>query len=324
MNFTTRLGLNKPDPDPVTGDFVDVSKLNDNADDIDATISFTVCTSGARPAVPFQGQAILETDTGKTFIWGGSAWVPLLIGTAQFDGNIGLGSAAHANNLRKIQTYSNGTNGSLSQVLLRQLGAASGSRALSTMGGSDSQDHWFMDFDGKMQWGPGNAGADTTLYRLLAGMLKTDGNFEVGGLLNVGGRAITGSENGIGVSPATGNYNSTTYGNIPATSSFSFTKVRSDTRIKVTLQLSMYADTASTDVELAVLVNGTDYQVAAHRFTAVEYENVGGFAYIPAGVAAGSYTIQGRWRRRTGSPAAGILNTVNGANWLNMSATEIW
>lgn len=36
-----------------------------------------VCTSTTRPAAPFNGQVIYETDTGKTQVWNGSAWVML-------------------------------------------------------------------------------------------------------------------------------------------------------------------------------------------------------------------------------------------------------
>jgi len=33
-----------------------------------------VCTSTTRPASPYEGQAIYETDTDKMYIWNGSAW----------------------------------------------------------------------------------------------------------------------------------------------------------------------------------------------------------------------------------------------------------
>jgi hypothetical protein len=35
-----------------------------------------VCTSLARPASPYEGQAIYETDTDKIFVWRGAAWNP--------------------------------------------------------------------------------------------------------------------------------------------------------------------------------------------------------------------------------------------------------
>ena len=35
-----------------------------------------VCTSSTRPAVPFEGQMIYETDTDKVLVWNGTAWYP--------------------------------------------------------------------------------------------------------------------------------------------------------------------------------------------------------------------------------------------------------
>lgn len=69
---TTKLGLIKPD----FVDVVDITDLNSNADDIDAAVGFTICTNATRPASPYTGQSIFETDTGDSFIWDGSAWQP--------------------------------------------------------------------------------------------------------------------------------------------------------------------------------------------------------------------------------------------------------
>lgn len=177
MDTTPRLLLQKPNPDPVTGDFVDVAVLNANADKIDGAISFTYAASAALPGAPFAGQGILESDTGKVRVWGGSAYKQILASGAAFDSNIGVGTAPDANALRKFHVFSSGTLGPLSQVLLRQSGAATGSRALSTMGGTDTQDRWWVDFDGNMQWGPGTAGGDVTLFRGAVGRLQTTGVF---------------------------------------------------------------------------------------------------------------------------------------------------
>ena len=35
-----------------------------------------VCTSSTRPAVPFEGQMIYETDTDKVLVYNGTAWYP--------------------------------------------------------------------------------------------------------------------------------------------------------------------------------------------------------------------------------------------------------
>jgi hypothetical protein len=68
---TTRLGLTKPD----FVDVVDISELNTNADDIDAAVGAAVVTSTTRPGAPWLGQIIHETDTDKTLVWDGIAWV---------------------------------------------------------------------------------------------------------------------------------------------------------------------------------------------------------------------------------------------------------
>lgn len=41
-----------------------------------------VCTSTTRPASPYQGQVIYQTDTNTTLVWNGSGWVLLSTGTA--------------------------------------------------------------------------------------------------------------------------------------------------------------------------------------------------------------------------------------------------
>ena len=36
-----------------------------------------VCTSTTRPASPFDGQVIYETDTDRAMVWNGTSWVVL-------------------------------------------------------------------------------------------------------------------------------------------------------------------------------------------------------------------------------------------------------
>ncbi len=46
-----------------------------------------VCTSSTRPASPYEGQVIYETDTDRTLVWNGSGWVFLSTSAA---GDVGL------------------------------------------------------------------------------------------------------------------------------------------------------------------------------------------------------------------------------------------
>lgn len=69
---TTRLGLEKP----AYADAADIAVLNQNFDDIDAAVGLKVVTSTTRPATPWDGQLIFETDTNQTLMWDStaSAW----------------------------------------------------------------------------------------------------------------------------------------------------------------------------------------------------------------------------------------------------------
>lgn len=68
---TPRLQLHKPAP-PET---VNVDQdLNNNSDKVDLNIGYRVVTSGTRPAAPYTGQLIYETDTKLQRFWNGSKW----------------------------------------------------------------------------------------------------------------------------------------------------------------------------------------------------------------------------------------------------------
>lgn len=68
---TAKLQLHKPDPT----EKVNVDQdLNANWDKLDNDTGFFVCTSATRPASPYQGQQIYETDTKWIRFWTGSKW----------------------------------------------------------------------------------------------------------------------------------------------------------------------------------------------------------------------------------------------------------
>lgn len=68
---TTKLGLRKPD----RTDLIYVpTDLDGVYDKIDAAVGDTICTTATRPAVPWSGQPIYETDTGAEAVWNGAAW----------------------------------------------------------------------------------------------------------------------------------------------------------------------------------------------------------------------------------------------------------
>lgn len=113
---------------------------------------------------------------------------------------------------------------------------------------------------------------------------------------------------------------SATYVNLAGTgsvTSFSFTKVLAATNLKVAISASWVAATNSANTRFAVLVNGVDYECCGGLAgTGAGYMTYG-WQYIP-GLAAGVYTIQGRWKRfaGTGTP------TRDTNSWLSISVAE--
>ena len=70
---TARLGLIKPD----ATEFMDdgLTDFNANADKLDQHAGFFQCTSSTRPASPWRGLVIEETDTDKIWRYNGTTWV---------------------------------------------------------------------------------------------------------------------------------------------------------------------------------------------------------------------------------------------------------
>lgn len=141
---TTRLGLTKP----AGSEDVDISILNTNFDLIDANIGGTKCTSGTRPATPYTGMIIWETDTKKLMM------------------NTGIPGAAIWTDLTK--TF-------LQNPLA--LAAASDLAYQSKVTG-EAASRFETQADGKLWWGAGSGAVDTNLYRSAANTLKTDDTFQ--------------------------------------------------------------------------------------------------------------------------------------------------
>lgn len=72
MDLTSRLQLKKP----LIGEDALISDINENMDKLDAQAAGPLlCTSTTRPAAPYIGQHIWETNTGYEKLWNGTAWV---------------------------------------------------------------------------------------------------------------------------------------------------------------------------------------------------------------------------------------------------------
>ena len=69
--ISSRLKLLKPQG----GDYLSADTLAGNFETLDKNAGAFVCTSTTRPAQPYEGQLILETDTGRTLVRSGGDWV---------------------------------------------------------------------------------------------------------------------------------------------------------------------------------------------------------------------------------------------------------
>src|SRR5690348_468954 len=133
------------------------------------------------------------------------------------------------------------------------------------------------------------------------------------------------NEDGISGAAVTSGSDTTTsssYVNLAGTgsvTSFSFTKALTSTRLIVRLEMGWQNATAVSDMSAGVLVNGTDYECARQSLnTTTNIGYVAGFAII-TGLTAGAYTIQGRWKRRSGTGTP----TRSSTEWLATYCAKI-
>jgi len=184
--FTSKLLLRKPDPDPATGDFVNVqTDVNENMDKLDDHIGAKACTDVTRPPTPFLHEIIRETNTGRMYICTntvGPVWSQIVLSGTSFLQAGGGSTATFRSNLSS--------------------GTATGNRAWAFRGAGETTDRFWFDHDGMHQWAGTSGAGDTNLYRSAANVLKTDDSFHAGAGLSVlsGGASVTGnlSVSGIG------------------------------------------------------------------------------------------------------------------------------
>ncbi|MFG2059659.1 hypothetical protein ACGFI9_37175 [Micromonospora sp. NPDC048930] len=130
-------------------------------------------------------------------------------------------------------------------------------------------------------------------------------------------------ENGTKVFATTGTMSSATYVDLPGLSATSFPvkKWATSSKLYVTMRFEAFSSAASTGLRLGVRINGVDYDVAYQYFTSANiYVPFSGWAYVASGLAAGTYTVQARWKVATGP---GVINTHNAISELDMGVREV-
>lgn len=106
MDYTTRAKLEKAED----GEFADQMPINRNFDRLDYFIGSTWVTSTTRPANPFVGQKIWESDTGQERLWNGVRWIWIgglrPHGRLVHDNGLQQNLSAVANNTTPVTAYS--------------------------------------------------------------------------------------------------------------------------------------------------------------------------------------------------------------------------
>ncbi|MFD9223824.1 hypothetical protein ACFWDI_28425 [Streptomyces sp. NPDC060064] len=179
---TTRLGLYKPLNDG--SEFVSVqTDLNQNLDRIDLATGFQIVTSSTRPAAPYSGKPIAESDTGRLYYSNGSApasasWIEIASNGAAF------------------------TMTGTKDITLN--GTSNATEKLAFLVSGDSVNRLSMTSDGTMNWGPGSGAADVSLARTGTSTLGTASgdHFKVGGDLKLVNGATT-YRNALATGPTT-------------------------------------------------------------------------------------------------------------------------
>jgi hypothetical protein len=74
MSTTNTAKLGIAIPVSGTGEPFQVAQYNAAVNTLDGAVGFTICTSSTRPATPWAGQPIFETDTALSLVWDGDSW----------------------------------------------------------------------------------------------------------------------------------------------------------------------------------------------------------------------------------------------------------
>ena len=124
-----------------------------------------------------------------------------------------------------------------------------------------------------------------------------------------------------GFCTATGNVALAAYADYPGSPFVPFTKFRAGSQVLVRWAPTFFVTVADTGPDFAVRIGTTDYRthVVAPTLTAGVRLPSFGERKI-AGLAAGVYTVTGRWARFAGT---GSVNTVINADWVSLTVEEV-
>lgn len=167
---TSRLALYKSKSDG--SELVSYTQdLGQNWDKVDTAAGFQVVTSSTRPATPYAGKPITESDTAyRTYFSNGTApasasWVQIPNSASTFNADLDLALG------RQINIGGSGSTAAYAILL----GDPVNDYVISGRVTADSASRYTVRADGQLGWGPGSAATDTFLARTATGRLALTG-----------------------------------------------------------------------------------------------------------------------------------------------------
>jgi hypothetical protein len=150
----------------------------------DGTLNIAKQTSDVHPQIALQPDFATAGDPGILFGPGGSTGVDTWIYRYAPNSLAMSGAWTVAGTITSQQGAAGATAFAAYSL------AASGNFLAAGVSG-DTYQRMLVDANGKITWGPGNVGGDTTLYRGAAGVLQTDGGFQASGLVQVNNHPVS-------------------------------------------------------------------------------------------------------------------------------------
>lgn len=109
---------------------------------------------------------------------------------------------------------------------------------------------------------------------------------------------------------ASGTIAASSYANLPGSSSVTLTKRLASTKLQVDIVQTFYnSGAAGTDFMIGVRIGSTDYDCGSmfHDNTLLRLPCIG--YQLIAGIGAGSVTVQGRWKRNSGTGTGNVIGS---------------
>lgn len=179
---TTRLALYKSKSDG--SELVNyTTDLGQNWDKVDNAVGYQVVTSSTRPATPYAGKPIAESDTSyRTYFSNGTApasasWVEIPNSSATFNNNLKLASG------KQVNIGASGSTATYTALL----SSPTGDFIFASRTTGDSVSRLTIRADGRLDWSTGTTAVDTNLFRDSANMLRTNDSLTVDLDLTVSG-----------------------------------------------------------------------------------------------------------------------------------------